>query len=750
MKKKAIKIAASTAVAASAFVAAAPAQQADAATNVNQLVTDAQNAGTVLKWAISVEGSANYVTRPYDQYNAAKKAIAAAEAAAKKASASEKLSIAAKLVEPKLQVKRAQAYIDAITSSEKIKELTAALEAAIKTNDIEKVEAAYHTATAEYRKQAKLLDRVYGQSTRDGIRNAVKPAIEKLVADVKNDVTVSMLAKAAAADIKAGKLVDAAKKLADAQAILDANVLKWETSLQKSVDDVATSLPLTVLSATRVNDNTVEVKLNKAVTAIESSEFTFDNGLAVTSATLAKDGKTVTLSTTKQEAGKTYTLTYKGTKVSFTTPASSVISNVAVDGSAVRSELGKNVPLVASFKQTNGQPSQSTVNVLVPANLTAVSIQGTTPSSVGSETIDGVVYTVYAATPNTSGQVSVVVSAGNAATTQTGKVEFRKMFNGQAEESKKTGTLYFYEVPASASLVDAELTFVDAANNYFVANNKKYLIKTGDTLFNESSLPLTVDSFKTFLNIGDKVTGTYNKTTASDLRIVFNKVVSDLEFSEKFFVTGKENSTDSFRTDDDTIALEGLGNAGYDLHVYKIVGTSRVFLGKTTVSSNGTWSYVTNVDQNTITKFEAVQKPVGVAVETTDVGEFLNVTEGAFSIGVITNTATSNDSVLMGDTVVFNSKPLFNGVVDSTKVANNATITVVDGDGTKATFTNNTNLTKFTAGTTGFNVTFGYVEGAAGGDNKLSGVLTVIDVKGVTNAYGVKFTPEADDKIVNY
>ena len=57
MKKKAIKIAASTAVAASAFVAAAPAQQADAATNVNQLATDAQNAGTVLKWAIS--GSAN-------------------------------------------------------------------------------------------------------------------------------------------------------------------------------------------------------------------------------------------------------------------------------------------------------------------------------------------------------------------------------------------------------------------------------------------------------------------------------------------------------------------------------------------------------------------------------------------------------------------------------------------------------------------------------------------------------------------
>ncbi|SEM89114.1 hypothetical protein SAMN04487786_2768 [Paenisporosarcina quisquiliarum] len=243
MKKKAIKIAASTAVAASAFVAAAPAQQADAATNVNQLVTDAANAGTVLKWAISVEGSANFQTRPYDEYNAAKKAIAAAEAAASKLSTSEKLSVTAKLVDAKIQVTRAMAYIDAITSSEKIKADTAALETAIKSNDIEKVETAYHKATGEYRKQAALLDRVYGQTTRDGIRNAVKPAIEKLVASVKNEVTVNMLIKAAAADVKAGKIADATLKLAEAQAIIDANALKWESALQKSADDVTKSLP---------------------------------------------------------------------------------------------------------------------------------------------------------------------------------------------------------------------------------------------------------------------------------------------------------------------------------------------------------------------------------------------------------------------------------------------------------------------------------------------------------------------------
>lgn len=245
MKKKAIKIAASTAVAASAFVAAAPAHQADAATNVDQLVIDAQNAGTVLKWAISLEGSANFVDQPWDQYNAAKKAIAAVEAAYAKLSVSEKLSVDAKLVDAKLQVKRAAAYIDAITSSDKIKDLTAKLDAAIASNDIEKVEAAYHTATAEYRKQVVLLDRVYGQSTRDGIRNAVKPAIEKSVASVKNEVTVNMLVKAADADVKAGKLVEAYAKIADAQAILDANKgkLKWEDTLKKSVGEATTGLP---------------------------------------------------------------------------------------------------------------------------------------------------------------------------------------------------------------------------------------------------------------------------------------------------------------------------------------------------------------------------------------------------------------------------------------------------------------------------------------------------------------------------
>ena len=180
MNSKTTKIFVSSTVAASAFVAVAPSQQADAAINIDQLVTDAQKAGTVLKWAISIEGTADGVTQPWTQFNAAKMAIAKAEAALNGASYSDKLKYEALLIEPKTQLQRAQGYLDAITASTKINEKTKALSEAVRTNNLEQVEAAYHAMTAEFRKQTILLDRVYGQSTRDKIRNVVKGPAEQL------------------------------------------------------------------------------------------------------------------------------------------------------------------------------------------------------------------------------------------------------------------------------------------------------------------------------------------------------------------------------------------------------------------------------------------------------------------------------------------------------------------------------------------------------------------------------------------
>lgn len=61
------------------LILALPPNKSKAASNIDQLMTNVQNSSTVLKWAISIEGSADGVTQPWSQYNEAKAAIANAE-----------------------------------------------------------------------------------------------------------------------------------------------------------------------------------------------------------------------------------------------------------------------------------------------------------------------------------------------------------------------------------------------------------------------------------------------------------------------------------------------------------------------------------------------------------------------------------------------------------------------------------------------------------------------------------------------
>ncbi|GGA20935.1 hypothetical protein [Psychrobacillus lasiicapitis] len=731
MKKKAIKIAASTAVAASAFVAAAPVNQADAATNVNQLVTDAQNAGTVLKWAISVEGSADYVTRPYDQYNAAKKAIANAEAAAKKATASEQLSINAKLVEPKLQVKRAQAYIDAITSSEKIKELTAGLDAAIKTDDIEKVETAYHKATAEYRKQAALLDRVYGQSTRDGIRGAVKPAIEKLVASVKNEVTVNMLSKAAAADVKAGKTADASKKIAEAQAILDANVLTWETSLQKSVDDVVASLPLAVQSVTYVDNKTVILTLTKPVVAVSESEFVLDNGAVVTKTAFGSDNKTVTLTTTALDAATKYSVTYKNSTVSFETPAAPV-GNVNVDATALHAEVGQSLAVSSSFKTTQGTTHNGPVKVTLTDDTNYVLA---TVNGAAADAADDIYYPV-------NGQLVVTVkAAGNTAATA-GKVKFQSLtgVEGSVIETKTSGSLNFYTVPETLTLENnatGTVKYVDAANNYFVndANQKILLKATGNVYQDTNNAVISLDALKAKLSKGDVVTGSYVKTGGSTLQLALDKVAGvDFSLDQEYL-----GDTTAFRVEGNTITLTGTGEAGKVVSIYNTSLTRPV--ASTTVKSNGTWSVALNVDPTVAVTFQARQAAnvnevaPDYANNLAGLSDELKVVAGKYNVAAVTAGNGTNETIT-GKTVAFNAAK--DEDKDNVKIASKAQITLLDGDLTKATYVDGVNNTSIVETATGFNITFGAPSSISGGDGKINGTVTVNGVTGVTNEYGLK------------
>lgn len=618
MKKKAIKIAASTAVAASAFVAVAPAQQADAATNVNQLATNAQNAGTILKWAISVEGSADYKTLPTAQYNAAKAAVKAAETAAAKLSATEKLSVQAKLVEPKTQINRAMSYIDAINSSTKIVGLTNTLNAAINSGDLGQVEKAYHSASFEFKtKQAKLLDRVYGQSTRDGIRNAVKPAMEAALESVKYDVTVKMHLDKASALIKESKFEEAAVELAKADYNLKLKDAKFtfKTQLEKNYTDTATSLPLMALSAKGDGKNTVTVKFSKEykyselVSTLEAGQFKI-NGLTVQSAKLSDDKKTVTLTTSTQKPATEYTVTWQGKTVKFTTDAVADTTGIAINETDVAYvETTNSRTYNAKLTNTDGTPYVGRVtvdlkNVLpttaIASNAVITTVNGqpqTTPSNSWTGVTDS------------NGNLVFTVAAANNASASTTSVTHVEPKISKLDGDKKwkvAAETHFFQLQSTNVIVsETEVTdlYVSSANDYVYLEKtgKKYKWDANDAFFVRGQ-KVSQDAFETALSEGDKLTVDYKTTT--DNVSTWNITVDVTKSAS----TGFTNPKADVRFDGFNYDLSGKGQAGNTVKVYR----GNDLMGTTTVNSDGTWTLrAVNLTQDSANKFEAFQYAPG-------------------------------------------------------------------------------------------------------------------------------------------
>ncbi|WP_313801750.1 hypothetical protein [Cytobacillus sp.] len=314
-KKKAIKLLGATAIAASAFVATSPSgADAAAANDVQSLVKKAKDAGTVLKWAISTEGSADGTTRPWTQYNAAKAARDAAVAAINKLPAAQKAVYLADIEQNvNLHINRTMSYIDAITAGEKINVKKTALEAQIKKGLIDdNTEAAYHALSTEIRKQAILLDRVYGQSTRDEIRNNYKKSAETVRDSVKYEVTVKIELDLANKALKANNQEEAEKHLAEAVKYMkEVKNEAMKTSLVKALDEVEAQMTPEVKSVSSINATQVEIKFNKAVDAaslfVDGKSGAFKaNTVSFSSLDSIAPG---TLSGTLSEDGKTLTVT---------------------------------------------------------------------------------------------------------------------------------------------------------------------------------------------------------------------------------------------------------------------------------------------------------------------------------------------------------------------------------------------------------------------------------------------------------
>ncbi|TQR21269.1 hypothetical protein [Psychrobacillus vulpis] len=752
MRNKTIKIAVSSIIATSAFVAAAPSSQhGDAAANMEQLMTDAQNAGNILKWAISVEGSADGVTQPWKQFNDAKIAVANVEAALGEVGFSEKLKYEARLTDVKIQIQRAQGYLDAITASTKIHAKTNALSVAVYSNNLDKVETAYHEMTAEFRKQTILLDRVYGQSTRDRIRNAVKGPAEKLIRDLKNDVTVHMLAKGAASDVKKGNYAEASKKVYEAQAILRSNVLIWENVLQKRIDEVNVSLPFQIVSISHVNNTTLTLKLNRAISSIKASDFSFNNGLSVTNASLNKDGVTITLTTSVQTPGSYYTLKYKGNTVSFSVPGSIVPIYVG-DMTIQHKETSEILALTAIFKESNGQPSKATIRVDIPAGLKLVSVNGAANNTAGARSVN--------VTPDRNGTVTIVFTAKDLNVSALDKIiTFNKIEKSKVVETQSSGTINFYVAAKEGTISNKKVHFVDTYHNYFVTNDGvKYNMKaTRDVYRNEGNL-VSFDSFKAALDVEDVVQGTYHPTSTSSFNISSNMYVTPVNLDTKF---SYKNGTTGYRMNGSNIVLFGTGEPNYEIFFYKNAGIS---LGKTKVKSNGTWTFTTDVEQRAINDFSIVQQTAGKAIPAYNGwGEkTLRVIEAPFEIESISEGA-SKDNDLSNEEIIFKIAPSKhkNGAIlaqDQALVTKQASIIVIDSDGTKVRFTNNQSESYFQSVKNGFTIKFGSIDtnkrsGSLldkGRDGKLSGTLAIESIEGVTNEYGMNLTLNKGNQITGY
>ncbi|GAE48303.1 S-layer protein precursor [Mesobacillus boroniphilus JCM 21738] len=224
MKKKAFKVATASAIAASAFVAAAPAQT-DAASNV---AVEVSKAVTQMKKAyhtysdITASGEFQDLTVVYKEYNAAKVAYNNAKALVKQAGGSMQAAYEAQLdvTYNDYIAKRVITYIDAYNYAVTLDAKRESLEAALTAKNWDAAEKLYHEISYELKTRTVILDRVYGKTTRELLRGEFKADAQDARDSIAVEVTVKM-----ALDVAAKELAE--KDLSAAKAALDKAAECW-------------------------------------------------------------------------------------------------------------------------------------------------------------------------------------------------------------------------------------------------------------------------------------------------------------------------------------------------------------------------------------------------------------------------------------------------------------------------------------------------------------------------------------------
>lgn len=392
-KKRTLKVLSASAIAASAFVSV-PSIEAASVSEAEKLVKTAKDAGTILKWAISIEGTADGKTRPWAAYNAAKTAYDKALKAVNTLPAAQKNRYLADLDQNvNLHITRTMYYIDAITAGEKIKVKQQTL-AYQQDLDIinDQTEKAYHELSNEIRKQAILLDRVYGQTTRDLIRSHYKQSAEKVRDASKYPVTVKMeldLAQKALADknsIKANKHIQEAKSY---MKYIDNPVIK--KYLTDRLNTLETSYIPKVENVSAAEPKRIRVEFNKAMlsgSGTNGAENTANysvSGRTIKNVTLTNDKKTAVIELYDSLYTNTsYTVTVKKNIQSANYEALS-----AADYASSFTFVDKQKPTVSTITtQANGNVEIKFSEIIAAGSSISITVDGksVTPNTVYSDT----------------------------------------------------------------------------------------------------------------------------------------------------------------------------------------------------------------------------------------------------------------------------------------------------------------------------------------------------------------------------
>jgi hypothetical protein len=309
MKKKAIKIAAASAIAASAFVASAP-LQSEAASNVqsevSKAVTQMQKAYHTYS-DVTAKGQFADLKAVYKEYNAAKVAYANAKAVVNKAGGSQKDANLALLDVNynDLIAKRVVTYIDAYNYGKALEGLKNDLAAALTAKDWNTAEAKYHQISYELKTRTVILDRVYGKTARELLRSEFKASAQELRDSIKNEVTVKMALDAAAKalqlstpDLATAKTqivkAEAALTLVDKNTEMGKDLVTYYTAVKTGYEALVTPA---VDSVTALNSTQLVVKFNKEIDKTDlAGKFILEGkNLDAVATTVADDNKTVTL-----------------------------------------------------------------------------------------------------------------------------------------------------------------------------------------------------------------------------------------------------------------------------------------------------------------------------------------------------------------------------------------------------------------------------------------------------------------------